>query len=89
MQHRRFNLEKEKQVPLNWRRGMFRLWILASAAWTMGWVIFFAIEYTGGELSAKQLLVAPIILFGPPLALLLFGLAARWAFQGFQSDENP
>jgi hypothetical protein len=88
MQHRRFNLEKEKQVPLNWRRGMYRLWILASAAWAMGWVIFFAIEYTGGELSASQLLVAPIILFGPPLALLLFGIAARWAFQGFQSDEN-
>jgi hypothetical protein len=89
MQHRRFNLEKEKQVPLNWRRGMFRLWILASAAWVMGWTIFFIVDFLGGQLSGRQLLAAPVILFGPPVALLLFGIAARWAFQGFYSEEKP
>jgi hypothetical protein len=89
MQYRRLNLEKEKQVPLNWRRGMFRLWILASAAWVMGWSIFFIVEYLGRQLSGPQLIAAPVILFGPPVALLLFGVAARWAFQGFYSEENP
>ncbi len=89
MQRRRLNFEQEKQVPLNWRRGMFRLWILTSSAWTMGWLIFFAVEVLGGEISVKQLIVAPVILIGPPVALLLFGVAARWAFQGFYSDDGP
>jgi hypothetical protein len=88
MQHRRFNLEKEKTVPVNWRRGMFRLWILASTAWLMGWLIFFAIQFIGGELTPRQLWVAPVVLFGPPMALLLFGIATRWAFRGFDSDDR-
>jgi hypothetical protein len=28
-------------------------------------------------------------LFGPPIALLIFGLATRWAFSGFKVDEPP
>jgi hypothetical protein len=77
--------EKEKREPTNWRRGMFRLWILASLAWMMGWLIYLAIDFAGGEASARDLLAAPIMLLGPPIALLLFGFATRWAFQGFES----
>ncbi len=86
MQNRPFIAHKGKMAPINWRRGMFRLWLLASAAWIMGWVIYFAIEYIRGESSLG--LVAPVVLLAPPVALLLFGMATRWAFQGFQPDEQ-
>jgi hypothetical protein len=88
MQRRRLNLEREKPAPLNWRRGMFRLWILVSAAWVMGWLLYLSIEYIGGQATAGQLLVAPIVLLGPPVALLLFGIATRWAFRGFEADDG-
>jgi hypothetical protein len=89
MQRRRVNFEQEKQVPINWRRGMFRLWILASSAWAMGWLIFFTVEVLAAEISLSQLIAAPVILIGPPIALLLFGVAARWAFLGFYTDDSP
>jgi hypothetical protein len=89
MQNRLFNAQKEKSVPINWRRGMFRLWILASIAWIMGWIILFIIQFILGEAPTPHLAVAPVILFAPPLALLLFGLATRWAFQGFQAEDGP
>ncbi len=79
---------REKSAPINWRRGMFRLWILASAAWIMGWVILFAIEFIRGESTTHDMLAVPIMLFGPPAALLLFGIATRWAFQGFDGDDR-
>ena len=88
MHNRRFNLEKEKAVPVNWRRGMFRLWVLISSAWIMGWAIYFSIEYISGASTARQLIVAPMILLGPPVALLLFGIATRWAFRGFDIDDR-
>ncbi|MGO9173722.1 MAG: hypothetical protein ACLP7P_17410 [Rhodomicrobium sp.] len=86
MPNRPFN--REKETPINWRRGIFRLWILASAAWIMGWVIYFVIEWISGTSTSRELLVAPVVLFGPPVALLLFGLATRWAFQGFKVDDR-
>ncbi len=85
MVNRPFGREKEKLAPINWRRGLMRLWILVSAAWIMGWLIFFAIEFISGKSTGPDLLVIPIILFGPPIALLTLGLATRWAFQGFES----
>ncbi|MGO9484544.1 MAG: hypothetical protein ACLPX9_08165 [Rhodomicrobium sp.] len=88
MQNRPFNFQKEKTVPINWRRGVFRLWVLASAAWIMGWVIYFAITLISGESTIHQLVVAPVVLLGPPVALLLFGIATRWAFRGFQVDDQ-
>ena len=90
MQNRPFLSHKEKSVPINWRRGMFRLWLLVSAAWIMGWVIYFAIELIRGGSSIGQLVVAPVVLLAPPVALLLFGMATRWAFLGFQAgDQSP
>ena len=89
MQHRRFTLEKEKPVAVNWRRGMFRLWILVSSAWIMGWVIYFAIKFMSGEFASPQISVVPVVLLGPPLALLLFGIATRWAIRGFEANDRP
>ncbi|MGO9983195.1 MAG: hypothetical protein ACLPIX_03165 [Rhodomicrobium sp.] len=87
MSNRPFKLERGKSEPINWRRGMYRLWLLASAAWIMGWLINFAIEFIRDELTTHDLLVVPVVLFGPPVALLFFGVATRWAFQGFSTDE--
>jgi hypothetical protein len=84
--NRRFYSEKDKLAPVNWRRGLFRLWVLASVAWMMGWIIFFAIGFVGGESTARDLLVLSVVLIGPPIALLLLGIATRWAFQGFNDE---
>lgn len=62
---------------------MFRLWALISTAWILGWVIYFAIEFISGETTRRDLPAVAIILLGPPAALLLIGIATRWAFLGF------
>jgi hypothetical protein len=77
---------KEVTAPLNWRRGLSRIWLVISAAWIMGWIIYFLIEFISGKSSPRDLLAIPVVLFGPPVALLLFGMATRWAFQGFEDE---
>ncbi len=75
--------------PVNWRRGLFRLWVLISAAWIMGWTIYLGLEgIQGGLTTTGDLLRLPVLLFGPPMALLLFGIAARWAVRGFVVDDG-
>src|ERR1700751_3567918 len=87
--NRPFRAEREKSAPINWRRGMFRIWILVSAAWIMAWAIALIIQGIGGEMKVpSDLLQIPVVLFGPPVALLLFGIAARWAFQGFRAEDD-
>jgi hypothetical protein len=80
----------EEAAPLNWRRGFFRVWLLVSAAWIMGWAIYLALyAIQGGFKSVGEILVMPILFLGPPLALFLFGLATAWAFRGFVVDDDP
>jgi hypothetical protein len=43
----------------------------------------------GGFKTTGDLLVIPVLLFGPPIALLIFGFAAGWAFRGFKPEEPP
>lgn len=74
-------------VQLNWRRGLFRIWLLLSAAWIMGWIVYLILYgIRGGFHGAGDLLAIPVLLIGPPIALLLFGLVAGWAFRGFKPD---
>ena len=40
---RRFATKTEETIPLNWRRGMIRIWLVLSAAWIMGWIIEFLV----------------------------------------------
>ena len=86
--YRPFDSESEKPAPINWRRGMFRIWVLASAAWIMGWVLYLLIDGLKVGFSVSDLLVVAVVLLGPPLALLLFGIATRWAFQGFTAEDS-
>jgi hypothetical protein len=79
---------KSGVAPLNWRRGLFRFWVLVSAGWIMGWLIYFVMDgLQGGISSHADIATVPIVLFAPPIALWVFGLAAAWAVRGFDSDR--
>ena len=76
-------------APLNWRRGLFRLWLLVSAAWMMGWAIYVILSALAHAFkTVGDYFAIPVIFFGPPIALLICGLAAKWAIGGFMSDEK-
>jgi hypothetical protein len=82
--------KEEEPSPINWRRGLFRVWLLFCAAWMMGWIIYLIMYgLHGGFKTTGDFLVIPVLLFGPPIALLLFGLAAGWAFRGFKPEDDP
>ncbi len=74
---------------LNWRRGLFRVWLAVSAAWIMGWIVYLILVGVKGKLQTLgDFLSIPVLFFGPPIALSLFGLAAGWAFRGFKKDNG-
>ena len=86
---RRFAARNGETSPLNWRRGMLRIWLVLSAAWIMGWIIEFIVYgIQGGFRFASDFLAIPVLLFGPPVALLIFGVAVGWAFRGFAPDQG-
>jgi hypothetical protein len=86
---RRFAAKSEESVPIHWRRGMFRIWLVLSAAWIMGWIIEFLVYgIQGGFRILSDYLAIPVLLFGPPVALLIFGIAVGWAFRGFAPDQE-
>jgi hypothetical protein len=74
------------EAAINWRRGMFRVWLLVSAAWVMSWFIYLVMYAVRSGLSARDVLVLPMLLIGPPVALLIFGIGAGWAFRGFKGE---
>ena len=84
-------LEPDEQVNkamrVNWRRGLLRIWLLVSAAWIMGWAVYLILYgIQGGFRSSGDFLALPVLLLGPPIALLLFGLVAGWAVRGFKPE---
>jgi len=85
---RSFNLQPVDKIPVNWRRGMFRVWALISAAWIMSWAIYLIMSALEGKIGSSELLVMPVLLLGPPAALLIFGAATGWAFRGFKVDDR-
>lgn len=86
---RSLGMKEDEPTLVNWRRGLFRVWLLFSAAWMMGWIIYLVMYgIHGGFKTTDDFLEIPVLLFGPPIALLLFGLAAGWAFRGFKADND-
>jgi len=78
-----------KVTQVNWRRGLFRVWLLLSAAWIMGWIVYLILYgIKGGFQSSGDFIAIPVLLIGPPIALLLFGLVAGWAFRGFRLNDG-
>lgn len=85
---RRDSVDMNSAGEMNWKRGLFRIWILISAGWIMGWTIYLLLEGVQGSLNtARDLFEVPILLFAPPIALWLFGLAAAWAIRGFDTER--
>ena len=62
---------------------------LVSAAWIMAWVIYLIMYGLEAGFKASDVLVIPVLLLGPPVALLIFGIGVGWAFRGFIVDERP
>ena len=76
-------------TPINWRRGLFRVWLLTSAGWVMGWTIYLIMySLQGGYAGNKDFVAIPILLLAPPLALLIVGWATGWAFRRFQAEDQ-
>jgi hypothetical protein len=85
---RSFSPQVKELTPFNWRRGLVRMWLLISAGWVMSWTIYFVMYVLQGRFSGSDFLAVSVILFGPPVALLLFGIVTRWAFRGFRIVER-
>lgn len=75
-------------TPINWRRGLFRVWVLMSVAWVMSWLIYLMVDILRNGYHGSDPITVPILLFGPPIALLIFGMAAGWAFRGFRVADS-
>jgi hypothetical protein len=76
-------------ILINWRRGLFRVWLLISAGWVMGWTIYLIMySLQGGYSGNRDFVAIPILLLAPPLALFMFGVATGWAFRGFQAEDD-
>jgi hypothetical protein len=87
---RPLGLNDNTPAQVNWRRGLFRVWLLISMAWIMGWTVYLIMYgIQGGFKALSDYFAVPVLLLGPPIALLLFGAVARWAFQGFVPDNKP
>ena len=85
---RRDSVDLSDTRSVNWKRGLFRVWMLLSAGWIMGWTIYLMLEGAHGSLNSRgDLIEVPILLFAPPIALWLFGLAAAWAIRGFDTEQ--
>ncbi|HXZ21390.1 MAG TPA: hypothetical protein VEH78_01335 [Pseudolabrys sp.] len=85
---REANEKGSKAAQLNWRRGLLRVWLLVSAAWIMGWIVYLILYgIRSGFQGPNEFLSIPVLLIGPPIALLLFGLLAGWAFRGFKPEQ--
>jgi len=50
----------------------------------MGWLIYLLIDTLERGFGTRDPLVLAVLLFGPPVALLIFGVTARWVFRGFK-----
>ena len=76
--------EQREPVTLHQRRGLFRVWLLLSIGWILGWAIYLVMDgMQGGFTTRGEWAAIPITLFAPPLALWIFGAAAIWALRGF------
>jgi hypothetical protein len=54
----------------------------------MSWTNYLIMYFLEGRSTSNDVLVIPILLLGPPVALLIFGIAARWTFRGFHVVEH-
>ena len=74
--------------------GWLRIWVVLSAAWTIGWWSFmgFIIYDRGYPEFAVNLPVIFAVWLGPVLGVLVFSFASvratRWIIRGFQTNKK-
>lgn len=89
---------------MNFRRGLFRLWIIASLVWFVGWLgyLWAFCEPTGYSGFVKFCSSSSSFWnfgfwsyesiaamgIGPAMAAFILGLAGLWAAKGFQAKSN-
>jgi hypothetical protein len=80
--------KENEKPPVNWRRGLIRVWLLISAAWILAWTIALVLNGIQGDFkTAGDFLQIPVLLLGPPISVFILGLAAGWALRGFSVDR--
>ncbi len=67
---------------MNWRRGLFRLWLVLASLWLLGSILF-----GRSDLFFDPDIFARFLAFGllPPIGALFLGISIAWAISGFQS----
>ena len=80
---------------MNWRVGLFRLWLIAAALWTAYWlfqldpICFYRSESwcrdVVWEATASDLLRFAGVIVGGRLLALILGSAVLWAVGGFRA----
>jgi hypothetical protein len=77
---------------MNLRRGLLRLWVVLS----LGWIVFVGIEIFPSvdwndprveQWRWHNLRLGLEWAFGPPIAVLIGGVALSWAVAGFRRDD--
>jgi len=86
IRRRSMTTDMDSTLRFNWRRGLFRIWLLVSIGWIMGWINYLLIQSLKGQLHGS--VTIPIVLFAPPAALLIFGIGARWTIWGFRLGKH-
>jgi hypothetical protein len=95
-EHRSFRW-RPHQWRFNWKRGLLRLWLLASFLWAGYWIYHLQLScafwfapwcespaHVDWPNQSMALGLALVLLSGPVLGLLL-GLGVIWAIKGFRS----
>jgi hypothetical protein len=77
---------------MNWKRGLIRLWLLASIVITgsIAWGAGEDIEYECGRSERNcliQLLDVAVLSVAGSVALLIVGVIAVWVVRGFRREE--
>jgi hypothetical protein len=70
---------------LNWRKGFFRLWLLASSVWVIicgiAEIPHEGIRYIGSLKGVQEFFLLPVI-------ALILGMGVVWAFSVFAPKRN-
>jgi hypothetical protein len=76
---------------MNWRRGMFRLWLVASVLWiglmsVAGYARIIVPWRNGADFISISSDIAQFfaVAFGPVLAVLMIGTMVGWVLSGFR-----
>jgi len=68
---------------MNWRRGLFRLWLMAAALWSL-----FVIYLIGSDLAGRNFVARTwaegAFFLAIPWVLTAFGFGVRWVVAGFR-----